>query len=234
MQMLGDLCIRALLVLAFLAVPALAVADPITFLFTGNVTFVSPELSGRYNTSQTLSGFYAFESTQTDLFTDPTFPTSAFSGLYRPTELSFTLGDETVIIGQDLLPSIVVNNDLPQPFPSGPPRDTYGVNADAPVHNADGTVLNRIFSILLQDFDATAFDNDALPLSPPNLSSFDANDWILGGFVGPRVVGHITSLTLDGSEVHPVPEPATLLLLGSSLAGLAGFRRKRLRQSGSS
>ena len=50
-----------------------AVADPVTFLFTGNVTGVDPALAGTFDTTQTLSGFYTFESTLADSIpADPT------------------------------------------------------------------------------------------------------------------------------------------------------------------
>jgi len=41
--------------------------------------------------------------------------------------------------------------------------------------------------------------------------------------------GGITSFSGDG-ELFPVPEPATMLLLGSGLLGLAGFARKRFKK----
>jgi len=36
--------------------------------------------------------------------------------------------------------------------------------------------------------------------------------------------------TSDGANVSAVPEPATLILLGSGLAGLAGFGRKKFKK----
>jgi hypothetical protein len=34
----------------------------------------------------------------------------------------------------------------------------------------------------------------------------------------------------NGTTASPVPEPATLVLLGSGLIGLAGFGRKKLKK----
>lgn len=38
------------------------------------------------------------------------------------------------------------------------------------------------------------------------------------------------TLELTGEEGAPIPEPATMLLLGSGLVGLAGFRRKKFKK----
>jgi hypothetical protein len=94
--------------------------------------------------------------------------------------------------------------------------------------------------LLLQDYQATAFSNDLLPLDAPPFSSFELATFSLTGFIGGNqveVLGQLNSLTCSagcvpgGGGGTTVPEPDTGLLLISGLAGLAlmrgWFRRDR-------
>jgi hypothetical protein len=42
--------------------------------------------------------------------------------------------------------------------------------------------------------------------------------------------GNSLAFEVDKGSISPVPEPATLLLVGSGLAAIAGIRRKRRRK----
>jgi hypothetical protein len=201
-----------------------AVADPITFYFTGNVIAVDLPLAGTFNTAQILTGSYTFDpSTMADLnLADPDH------GIYEPlTALEFTIGGYTGTLGGPVLGANsirVSNDDLLGPIFG----DVYFVNKRFPSGPSVAGMAPDQFVVGLVDSGASIFDSDALPLTPPDLSSFDIRRWQLefldaaGGKL--RVAGQITSL-------EAVPEPGTLFLLGSGLLGLARYGRKKFRRS---
>ena len=43
---------------------------------------------------------------------------------------------------------------------------------------------------------------------------------------GKMILGENHEFSVAGVDVNPVPEPATMILLGSGLIGLAGIRRR--------
>ena len=209
-------------------------ASPITFAFTGNVISVDAPLSGTFNTSQTLSGFYTFESTTPD--TVPLDPTlGSYTGAL--TALSFTVGSYTGT--GPALPggTIVVENNRVMPF-QPIPRDSY--TAGGEVVGPDVGGLSPLFVFVgLADPTGTALNSDSLPTSPPTLSAFTQGlgfALIFGLPAFPeneeQVRGTLTSLTLvtEPPEGTPIPEPSTWLLLSSGLAGIALWRQRH-RQS---
>ena len=168
-----------------------AVADPITFNFTGDVTLVFPELSGTFNTTQSLSGFFTFESTLTD---DIGLP--ILGRYFSLTYGEFTIGGYTATMGG------AESNILIQDFaiPEGA-QDLYRAESFLLGPSVNGFDPFK-GEVVLIDNSGTVFGDDSLPLTPPDLSSFDVRIWQLifrkGGNAA-LLSGTISTLTLQSA-----------------------------------
>ena len=73
-------------------------------------------------------------------------------------------------------------------------------------------------------------DTDRFQINPVYNNNGDLleNDW---DFSFTRVDGTTQRWMSRGNDLAPVPEPATMLLFGTGLAGLAGFSRKKSKKA---
>ncbi len=160
------------------SVPALA--QTVTVHFTGVVDTVLDQLNKTHVTPGTLfRGQYTFDISTPDRDGDPTL------GRYVHDSFSVTVGNFTVATRSG---EIFVANAHPDGL------DAYGVRGD---NFAFCGPQDKVF-IMLGDNTSSAFNSDALPPNPPDISQFNARDFLIDfrcDFSGDiRIDGTITAI----------------------------------------
>jgi hypothetical protein len=212
---------------AMLLTPGIAAtgeASPITYYFGGQLDFVSScgfgcaPLTPYFAVGDAFAGSFTFESTTVD------GNATASTGSYAPGP-AFSIAINSYVFSNSTIGgsgSVQVKNDIG--------TDQFSANAETDSSPIAG-FLSQVFALQLQDSGSTAFASDALPLNGLNLGAFDFSSFELvfqqntPPFNTGSIRGGLDYLSLtDPSAPAPVPEPASILLVGSGVLALARRR----------
>jgi hypothetical protein len=223
-----SICLRAaglsLALVLTVVLPSVASAFPVTVEFTGHVTQVDDDLFGWFHGSvpvgTLITGAYTFESTTPDTNPDAGVGhyTSSLYGngldayfsiyhLHSPSPLDVTVINE---VGKD---------------------DAYKMNASwrlSFLSPPNTPIVPMQFILDLSDRTGQVWSSDALPLSSPSFGSWTEAQFLFTA--GYEVPDTVIRGQLDSLAIVATPEPSTLLLLGSALAGLGGITWRRHRR----
>jgi len=208
-QFLLNFCLTASMLLwAGIAVTP-ANAATITFNFTGTVTGVGAQLgTTTFSIGDTASGSYTFNPATTDDVGGATI------GTYNDTisDLVVNIGSYNATLGAGS--NFITVRNLPT-------LDSYTMQAPFAGSTVNGRTP-QYFAIELADPTHTAFNNDLLPTTPPNLASFATTNFRLVFNGGPvaTVSGVLTA----------IPLPAAVILFGAGLVALVGLGAGSWRQ----
>lgn len=204
-----------------LLAPVMAQANPIlvasfrgtTEVLTGDFSFLS---------NKPFEFTYTFDATAMDL--NPGDPNSGFypgairNGSFRITGL---MGGPLTWTFDVLGP----NNNIH--VMATPSAHSYNAGADV-IGPSIGSATPVFVSLLLTDRDLEAFSSDALPTFI-DVTDFEWTRRVQFIFLGASPYCCATFGTIESGSIQPVPEPSTLLFLGTGLAGLVAKRARRRR-----
>ena len=213
--------------IAFWLAPATAVADPVTIVASGTLDYVC---------STRVQDLFGFTAAAGDPFTvritvgsasPDQLPGNPVSGVY-----SLSNGAVSVTVGSSTF-------NQPQPFhliggisnygPSGP-YDMLDIESRPTAPNVAGVFLQG------WDLSAMALASDAWPADPGLALQRMAHRYLaLTSWIDPEEPGFSvasgTPTVISQTPAAPTPEPTTLLMLGTGVAGIAGARRWRQRKA---
>ncbi len=209
-----------------------ALAAPITFFFGGSVGHVDPLLSSVFNSTQTISGSYTFESMTPNSMgglTQAEYPDSIIG-------VNIQIGN---FVSSQTFPNNASNGISIEDGGLDPKQpewgwDYYNMDFDvSPMNLLDG-IDRAFFTFQLNQYDlpsngVTGLD---LPLTPPDISLFNISAWHLF-FIdldldGVPYVAEVQG-TMNTLTTSPVPLPAAFWLFGVGILGfLRLVRRERI------
>lgn len=196
----------------------ISLATPTTWYFEGTIDSVDSNLSAYFSTGELFSSVITFEPT-VDIDPDPD------EGAYFIESTVTTFGSYNFSANVPTAGSVQLRN--------GVGSDT--LSAGYAYHPYPFYLPSSAWALLstgisLTDIEGTALSSQSIPASLPSLSLFEANSFTLHfetpAWISAWVSGTVTSMSTT-ANVPGVPEPTTMLLFGTGIAGLAAVGRRR-------